>query len=574
MSVSKTDVREGESIEIAVKAKPTGFAVATAVELHIGDPNGRLADDADRELTFATGETSKTVTIETADDSDKHRDQKVNFNLHRPFTDHASESYTISGAAEVLVRDNDETDPEDLLPEMWVSDASAHEVNRVMVFGVSLDPEATTGVTVDYTTGDGTAKAGQDYTATSGTLEFNPGDRVQAIFVPIIDDTVRDTGETFIIKLSNVSGAKFRDDEATGTIHNSEEEAALPPLTASLTGMPSEHDSESFTFGLRFSEDVSRAPGLRGRFAGRELRRGMERDMGRNFLSRLESTAGAGARDTMGVQSDLSGSELLRTGLGGGDLLMLGVRVEPRDGRRRERVALEPRDGVAVQRPGRRAVARRRGPHDDVRRRLREGAADGGADALAPAGPGRLPGSRYRPGGLVGHGAPPLGGLPADGAGHALGRDRIREGLAELDFAPARQQVRSHVRALGAAYDVSQHGFRRLAVHAGFGHPDTNLRSETVQRRPGDTGQLEHPVSGFRGQRHAMLPAGFHSRRRDRHSTGTLPGRPRTQIGVNLDPSPISVSGQKTTSGSPPSSGICTIRRLPPSGSSAPTFCS
>ena len=44
--------------------------------------------------------------------------------------------------------------------------------------------------------------------------------------------------------------------------------------------------------------------------------------MGRNFLSRLQSTAGAGARDTTGVQSDLSGSELLRTGLGGGDLLM------------------------------------------------------------------------------------------------------------------------------------------------------------------------------------------------------------------------------------------------------------
>ena len=257
MSVSKTDVREGESIEITVKARPTGFAVATTVELDVGDPNGRLADAADRELTFATGETSKTVTIETADDSDKHRDQKVNFNLHRPFTDHARESYTISGAAEVLVRDNDETDPQDALPEMWVTDAEAHEVNRRMVFQVSLDLEATTDVSVDYTTQDGTARAGQDYTATSGTLDYNSGDRFQTITVPIIDDSVPDDGETFTIKLSNVSGARFRDDEATGTIHNSEEEAALPPLTASFTGMPGEHDRESFTFGLRFSEDVA-----------------------------------------------------------------------------------------------------------------------------------------------------------------------------------------------------------------------------------------------------------------------------------------------------------------------------
>ena len=42
-----------------------------------------------------------------------------------------------------------------------------------------------------------------------------------------------------------------------------------------------------------------RDPGLQGRFAGRELRRGMEREMGReighNFLSRIQSTAVAGA---------------------------------------------------------------------------------------------------------------------------------------------------------------------------------------------------------------------------------------------------------------------------------------
>ena len=182
MSVSKTDVREGESIEITVKAGPTGFAAHTSVEIHVTDPNGRLSDAADRTITFAPGETSTSVTIGTVDDSDKHRDQPVNFGLHRPWTDHARESYTISdepgeAAAEVLVRDNDETDPEDALPEMWVTDAEAHEVNRRMVFQVSLDLEATTGVTVDYTTQDGTAMAGQDYTATSGTLDFNSGDR-------------------------------------------------------------------------------------------------------------------------------------------------------------------------------------------------------------------------------------------------------------------------------------------------------------------------------------------------------------------------------------------------------------
>ena len=238
MSVSKAEVVEGEDIEIAVKAGPTGFALQTSVEIHVTDPNGRLIAAADRTVTFATGETSKSVTMGTVDDSEKHRDQPVIFGLHRPFTDHASESYTLSnepgeGLVEVLVRDNDETRPE--MPEMWVSDAKAYEVNKRMVFGVFLDREATTDVSVDYTTRDGSARAGQDYTATSGTLVFEPGDRVKAIFVPIIDDSVRDDGETFTIKLSNVSGAEFRDDEATGTIHNSEEEPELSVADAEAT---------------------------------------------------------------------------------------------------------------------------------------------------------------------------------------------------------------------------------------------------------------------------------------------------------------------------------------------------
>ena len=75
-----------------------------------------------------------------------------------------------------------------------------------MVFTVSLSWPAAEKATVDYATSDGTALAGADYTATSGTLTFNVGDSMQSIRVPIIDDTVPDDGETFILTLSNASG--------------------------------------------------------------------------------------------------------------------------------------------------------------------------------------------------------------------------------------------------------------------------------------------------------------------------------------------------------------------------------
>src|SRR5262249_17650725 len=40
-------------------------------------------------------------------------------------------------------------------------------------------------VTVDYATSDGTARAGTDYTAASGTLTFNPGEDIKTFQVPV-----------------------------------------------------------------------------------------------------------------------------------------------------------------------------------------------------------------------------------------------------------------------------------------------------------------------------------------------------------------------------------------------------
>src|SRR5262249_918488 len=54
----------------------------------------------------------------------------------------------------------------------------------VLLGGIAGDATTNT-VTVDYTTHDGTGHAGIDYTATSGTLTFNPNQTVQTIPLPI-----------------------------------------------------------------------------------------------------------------------------------------------------------------------------------------------------------------------------------------------------------------------------------------------------------------------------------------------------------------------------------------------------
>ncbi len=58
-------------------------------------------------------------------------------------------------------------------------------------------------LTIDYATVDGTARAGQDYTAASGTLTFSGGETSKSFQIPITDDAVTEPDETFTVTLSN-----------------------------------------------------------------------------------------------------------------------------------------------------------------------------------------------------------------------------------------------------------------------------------------------------------------------------------------------------------------------------------
>src|SRR5262249_60719948 len=78
-------------------------------------------------------------------------------------------------------------------------------------------------ITVHYATSDGTATAGNDYTATSGTLQFNPGDIQKPILIPIIDDTLDEDAETFTATLSNPTNATLdASSPATLTINDND----------------------------------------------------------------------------------------------------------------------------------------------------------------------------------------------------------------------------------------------------------------------------------------------------------------------------------------------------------------
>ena len=104
-----------------------------------------------------------------------------------------------------------------------VADARAEEgIDATLDFAVTLDRETTATVTVDYATSDDTATAGEDYTATSGTLTFAAGETEKTVSVPVLDDGRDEGEETLTFTLSNPSGATIADGEAVGTIANSD----------------------------------------------------------------------------------------------------------------------------------------------------------------------------------------------------------------------------------------------------------------------------------------------------------------------------------------------------------------
>ncbi len=96
------------------------------------------------------------------------------------------------------------------------------------VFTVTLSQSVPQQVVLGYATGSAsdTATAGSDYTATSGTISFNPGETSQTVTVHVIGDSTMEDNETFTLNVVPVSGASGTA-EGTGTIVDDEGTGSL-----------------------------------------------------------------------------------------------------------------------------------------------------------------------------------------------------------------------------------------------------------------------------------------------------------------------------------------------------------
>ena len=95
-------------------------------------------------------------------------------------------------------------------------------------FHVTLSPVSAGAASVAFVTANGTATAGQDYVAISGTLTFAAGEIVKTVTVLVNGDTTAEGDETFFVRLSGALGAGISDNEGRATIVNA---GGSEPLT-------------------------------------------------------------------------------------------------------------------------------------------------------------------------------------------------------------------------------------------------------------------------------------------------------------------------------------------------------
>ena len=116
--------------------------------------------------------------------------------------------------------------PAPALPAVTISDMSVVEGNsstgatKAMKFKVSIPSSTNKAVKVNFSTVNGTAAAGADYLAASGTATIRAGSTVGYVTVKIVKDKVREADETFVVNLSPAFNASIADGQAVGTIVN------------------------------------------------------------------------------------------------------------------------------------------------------------------------------------------------------------------------------------------------------------------------------------------------------------------------------------------------------------------
>jgi Calx-beta domain len=196
-------------------------------------------------LTFAPGETSKTVTVLVNGDREGEFDEYFFVYL----TGATNAIVAGSGGAGTIADDE---------PRITTNYRTSHSEGNTgqtpFAFGVNLSSAYDVPVTVNWTTADGSATAGSDYRAASGTLTIPAGQTTGTITVLVNGDRLSEPTENFYVNLSGATHATIIYGFSEGMIQDDEPRISISDVTR-YEGKKGKTTQFSFTVTLSAAYD-------------------------------------------------------------------------------------------------------------------------------------------------------------------------------------------------------------------------------------------------------------------------------------------------------------------------------
>jgi hypothetical protein len=163
-------------------------------------------------LNFPKGVTSKSISIPIYGDTAVESNETFFVNLRNP------KKATIADGQGVVTILNDDT--RIYIGDLWLSEGNSGTTS--FNFAVTLSNASDQPMTVNYATADGSAAAGSDYVAKSGTLTIPAGQTSGTVTVLVNGDWQSESDETFYVNLSNPTNGTIADGQGMGFIYDDE----------------------------------------------------------------------------------------------------------------------------------------------------------------------------------------------------------------------------------------------------------------------------------------------------------------------------------------------------------------
>lgn len=189
-------------------------------------------------LTIPAGQLSKQISVQVKGDTAMEANETFYVNLSVPT------GATLADAQGLGTITNDDN------RNLRINDVTKAEGNSGVTpftFTVSLNAISSAPVTVKYVTANGTATAGSDYAATSGTLTIPAGQISKTVTINVIGDTTDEANEKFYVNLSAPTGATLADAQGLGTITNDDGNKPDFVVTAITFNPPTPAANTAFT---------------------------------------------------------------------------------------------------------------------------------------------------------------------------------------------------------------------------------------------------------------------------------------------------------------------------------------